>query len=184
MADRLLVEFCSPTFAGIKTGSLFSVSYESREALHGEVRRLNRTLSGKGLRAVPLRLGKRRALIYIYRPGFLRRDLQNACAARLLSERGYTPWNSDLCVAQLIRQMARQKDFPHEIGLFLGYPPEDVEGFIEHRDKGCKCTGFWRVYGDRETAEKQFSRFRKCTDMYRRMIENGKPIEELIVAVG
>ena len=85
----------------------------------------------------------------------------------------------------LIRQLAREEEgFPHEIGLFLGYPPEDVEGFMKHKDSGCKCTGFWRVYGDETAALKTFSKFRKCTDLYHRMLEKGKPIEELIVKVG
>ena len=32
-------------------------------------------------------------------------------------------------------------EFPHEVGLFLGYPPEDVKGFIDHRANNFKCAG-------------------------------------------
>ena len=31
--------------------------------------------------------------------------------------------------------------FPHEIGLFLGYPEEDVQGFIEIREKIVSVVG-------------------------------------------
>lgn len=50
----------------------------------------------------------------------------------------------------------RTKDFPHEIGLFLGYPLEDVQGFIENRAEGYKCVGCWKVYGDEEYAKQEF----------------------------
>lgn len=36
------------------------------------------------------------------------------------------------------------KNFPHEIGIFLGYPLDDVIGFIEH--KPYYLVGDWKVY--------------------------------------
>ena len=32
-------------------------------------------------------------------------------------------------------------EFPHEVGLFLSCPPEDVKGFIAHRANDFKCAG-------------------------------------------
>ena len=32
-------------------------------------------------------------------------------------------------------------ELPHEVGLFLSYPPEDVKGFIDHRANDFKCAG-------------------------------------------
>jgi hypothetical protein len=74
-----------------------------------------------------------------------------------------------------------QEDFPHEIGLFLGYPPEDVRGFMEHRGCGCKCVGCWKVYGDVQRAAELFARYQQCTDIYLHAWQNGKSIEELAV---
>ena len=48
--ERELVRFCAPTLAGLKTGSVFSVGYESEEELRAAMRSLNRRLRGKGLR--------------------------------------------------------------------------------------------------------------------------------------
>ena len=42
---------------------------------------------------------------------------------------------------------AEAADFPHEIGVFLGYPLEDVVGFIRHRGKCFTCCGCWKSYG-------------------------------------
>ena len=55
-----------------------------------------------------------------------------------------------------MRRLQRFEAFPHEIGLFLSYPPEDVRGFIEHKGHESKCDGCWKVYGDAERAKKTF----------------------------
>ncbi len=46
-------------------------------------------------------------------------------------QRMYAPRSS---ISERYRaHMEGKGDFPHEIGLLLGYPPEDVIGFIENR---------------------------------------------------
>ena len=83
---------------------------------------------------------------------------------------------------QLIKRMCADEEFPHEIGLFLGYPPEDVRGFIENGAENCKCVGCWKVYGNVEAAKKTFAKYKKCTDVYSRQQANGKSVERLTVA--
>lgn len=63
MSEELFVSQCAPTLAGVKTGSLFSCPYETREDVTAEVRRLNRALVPKGLRLLPLRYSEKRVLM-------------------------------------------------------------------------------------------------------------------------
>ena len=49
-------------------------------------------------------------------------------------------------------------DFPHEVGLFLGYPPGDVEGFRLNHGRNFKLCGLWKVYCDMEQATARFQR--------------------------
>ena len=74
-------------------------------------------------------------------------------------------------------------EFPHEVGLFLGYPPEDVKGFIDHRANGFKYAGLWKVYGDEARAEALFRKFKKCTQIYCERWQSGSNMDELAVAV-
>lgn len=182
LSEEWLVRNCAPTLAGLKTGSLFSCPCPRREALVQELRGLNHQLQGKGLRIVPLRLSTGRALVYLYRPRRLQLDMGHALARQLLRERGYDPEDSGRCVVQLMRRLRAGEEFPHEIGLFLGYPPEDVRGFIVHRAQDCKCVGCWKVYGDVEAARQQFSQFEKCTRIYCQQWRRGKDIRQLAVA--
>ena len=72
MSEELFVRLCAPTLAGMKTGNLFAMEYRNRQEVFQELRRFNRTLVPKGLRAVVLGFGTRRAQVYVYRPSRLR----------------------------------------------------------------------------------------------------------------
>ena len=68
------------------------------------------------------------------------------------------------------------------MGLFLSYPPEDVQGFIDHRACDFKCAGLWKVYGDERRAQRLFSRFKHCTEDYCARWQTGWDIDRLAVA--
>ena len=128
MSEELLVKQCAPTLAGIKTGSLFPCPCDDRESLLADIRRLNRLLVPKGLCLLPIRYRDDHALLYLYRPAELRRDLESGMARDILQKAGYRCDGCQRCVARLIRRFREEGEFPHEVGLFLSYPPEDVQG--------------------------------------------------------
>lgn len=180
MSEETLVQLCAPTLAGLKTGNLFAAAYHSPQEVRDQVRRLNRVLVPRGLRAMPMRYGKARALIYVYRPDRLQKDLMDEQAKSLLREQGYDGLAPAGCLSRLRQRLTQEPEFPHEIGLFLGYPPEDVRGFMEHRP--CKCVGCWKVYGDEAAARRQFAAYKSCTANYCRRRASGASLEGLTVA--
>ncbi len=181
MSHEMLIRCCAPTMACLKTGSMFTCAFDSREAMTDELRRLNRRLGGKGLRILPLRWRGGRALLYLYRPKLLERDLRDPLSRRLLSECGYTCGDAAVCIARLISRLRDSAGFPHEVGLFLGYPPADVDGFMHRKDE-CKLCGIWKVYDDVESATRQFARCRHCTEIYLRRYADGCSLDRLAVA--
>lgn len=183
MSEEHLINNCAPTLAGLKTGSLFICPYESGAAVRDYVRRMNRQLSPKGLRLVPLRYSEKRVMLYLYRPGLLHRDLQHETAGRHLRCQGYDTRCCGKCLRRLKCRLAGQESFPHEIGFFLGYPPEDVEGFIVKGPSSGKGTGLWKVYGDLGAAEKRFRQLDCCTRAYRQLWETGRSLDRLAVSL-
>lgn len=183
MSEEILIRLCSPTLAGLKTGSLVSCSFNSRKEILCDIRALNRELVPKGLCILPLRYADARVLIYLFRPSQLKQDLSDSEAARLLTEVGYQNTKSEQCILELMHRLSESKEFPHEIGLFLSYPPEDVRGFIENHAGNFKCVGFWKVYGDEDKAKSRFAQYRKCTNIYCRQWACGKTIAQLAVPV-
>ena len=104
-------------------------------------------------------------------------------ASELLRQAGYGDESCERCVARLVCRFRESSEFPHEVGLFLSYPPEDVKGFINHCAGGFKCAGLWKVYGDEEKARSLFEKYRKCTEIYCTLWQSGLKLEQLAVAV-
>ncbi len=183
MSDETVIRCCAPTLARIKTGSLFNCPFSSREEMISAMLYLNRELRDKGVRAVPLRWQGGKCLVYLYRPKMLERDLENPAARKLLQECGYRGSGTGECLSCLIRRLRDLEDFPHEIGLFLGYPPADVDGFM-HRRESCKLKGLWKVYENEDCARQLFERYRRCTEEYLRQHALGFGLNRLCVRSG
>ena len=176
MSEEAMARNCAPTLAGIKTGNLFSYPYASITEMREAVRSWNRRLRRKGIRVLPLQYRNRHALIYIYRPAQLSEDLHDASAREILRHCGYEPDRTGRCIARLMQRLKESDGFPHEIGLFLGYPPEDVAGYIQNRACNYKCVGCWKVYGDEEKCRRLFEQYKQCTRHYESCLANGADI--------
>ena len=183
MTEEILVQCCAPTLAGLKTGSLFSCPYSDQGALQTDIRRLNQTLSSRGMRILPLRYVKTHVLVSVFRPELLQQDLKDKKASAILKKAGYEDLGVYRCIRCLIERLRQSQDFPHEIGLFLSYPPEDVQGFIDNKAQNYKCIGYWKVYGDEDKARRIFEIYKKCTDTYCRQYRAGCGLVRLAVAV-
>ena len=186
MSEENIVEYCAPTLAGIKTANLFSCAYHDKSEVMEDVKRVNNVLVKKGIIAIPIRYSNHRVLMYVFRPSFLEKDLCDEDTVKILSELGYEMGSVNSCVIKLRKRLADVTcgdDFPHEIGLFLGYPPEDVRGFIKHKGECSKCVGCWKVYGDVKKAVDTFDRYTKCTEEFKKRFSAGVELERLAVAI-
>lgn len=182
MLDGFLIRHSAPTLAGLKTASLFWYPWESREELNHAVNSWQEIFREKGLRLVVLRVHRQRALLYLYRVKNLEQDLSRQKTRAMLAKEGYFYETAEQAISILKKRIQESRDFPHEVGLFLGYPQEDVQGFIENQGKNCKYCGCWKVYCNECDAKKAFCRFKKCAAVYEKMFLNGKPVRQLIVA--
>ena len=181
MSSELLIRHCSPTLANLKTANMFNCEFASREELNSDLKHWNQVFSKKGLRIIPLRVRNNHCLVYVFRPSKLCEDLENAEAKHILSERGYTSTNPNKCLAELKKKLLSDGEFPHEIGLFLGYPALDVDGFIKDRKEGCKLVGTWKVYGNLNEAKRTFAKFNKCSKLYYEQFLKGRTVDKLTV---
>lgn len=199
MLDRYLIEHCSPTLASLKAGSLFSCKCTSEDAPEQWIAEWNEALRSRGLSLRLMRRTDSSALIYIFRKSALEKTLGNREISEFLRSFGYEgcelcegctadSCHLENCLKHLedrINKISGCSDmsFPHEIGLFLGYPLADVKGFIRHKGRSCKHIGTWKVYGDVLSAKKTFAKFSKCSDMYNKLWKSGRrSIMQLTVA--
>ena len=124
----MLIDHCSPTLASLKCGSLFSIRPEDMAYTMREARALSDELAPKGLAIRVIDVGDGRALCYLYRPCQLCRMLACEKEAAFLTEQGYPYLTVEDAVDLLCARLSQGGAFPHEIGLFLGYPIDDPFG--------------------------------------------------------
>lgn len=182
MLEKMIIEHCAPTLAGIKTANMFSFKYSLASTLYAELEAANQKLNKKGVYIEILTLCPQRALIYVYRRQKLQEDLSEVGVKRLLWWNGYRGEDLSEHLAYLKKRIAQNDTFPHEVGVFLGYPLHDVVGFIEHKGKNYKCYGFWKVYDNEIETLKLFQKFKKCTEVYLRVFATGRSITQMTVA--
>ena len=186
--ETVMIEQCAPVLAGLKPAGLFR--YETRDCadLARRVCSWNEQLNGKGLRVRVMKGCARthRFLIYVYREAQLSAVLADRAVQEFLRQEGYQlPAEQEQTGAllnQLSRRLCCQAEFPHEIGVFLGYPLPDVVGFIENRGQNFTCCGCWKSYGEPAAARRRFDQLSKCTAVYLRLFHSGTPIARLTVA--
>lgn len=82
------------------------------------------------------------------------------------------------CVYKNSKKRLNTNNFPHEIGVFLGYPLDDVIGFIEH--KPFYLVGDWKVYQNVKEAQKQFDLFKQTKEKMLNQIHLGYELAQII----
>ena len=180
--ERVLLTHCAPTLAGLKCANLVRLT-GPRAELEAAAQAWKATLAPRGVHVRTARWDGDSALLYLYREGHLRREWEKPGAADFLRRHGYEPGAAvQENVELLLRRIARRPCFPHEIGLFLGYPLEDVQGFIENCGKNYRLCGCRKVYGDPQAALRCFARYEKCARVYLQCYQNGHSLSRLTVA--
>lgn len=181
MLECALIHHGSPTLARLKTGSLFTVTVDDEAMLLAELNRINALLHPKGVMLTVMRSRPGWALLYLYREQSLADTLAQRDVQAFLAENGYHAFTPDDALTVLRTRLTDSDSFPHEIGVFLGYPLADVIGFIKNAGQNCLCTGCWKAYTNECEAMRTFARFRKCRDVYTRLFAQGFPLSRLTV---
>lgn len=201
--ERKLVHHCTPTFAALKPANLFSCPFEQplaekprgedggrsgacQESLTDALSAARQKLDPHGVRIEILARRATSSLIYVYRPNLLKQSINQERVAAYLTQEGYDVSSLSSCITRLYQriggtdlksQITGNCSFPHEIGFFLGYPYEDVIGFIENRGENFLCSGCWKVYAKERDAQTCFCCYKNCTVMYESLFDEGVGIE-------
>lgn len=108
----------------------------------------------------------------------LEKNLSYCMIQEFLNQYGYGSY----CIQDaLIHLKHRLKDneFPHEIGIFLGYPLYDVKGFIQDKNQ-YKILGYWKVYGNIKNSQRLFYRYDCCQKTLSDKLSQGESLFQII----
>ena len=162
---------CSPVIKGIKPSNLLMLrDYGAAEGWW----LVRRALWGTNLEAKCLYGTSQTSMWLVYRRDLLSAQLGGEAQKQFLETYGYRTGSLQILLGRLSARLGSYKrgerEFPHELGVFLGYPMEDVLGFISHKGKDSICTGYWKVYGNEAQARRLFALYDDArADVFRRM---------------
>ena len=168
---------CAPVISGIKISNLLTIPAKS-------LRELSVVLKKTELSFRILYPGRERLVILIFREAKLRENLAREEVMAFIYKCGYETSNISkifpVFVKRYMRYMELKQDFPHELGLFLGYPIEDVEGFIKENGKNYLYSGYWKVYKDTELKIRLFKDYERVQTEIVRLLYEGLDIMDII----
>lgn len=161
---------CAPVLADLKVSNLLITQVQYVPNIRQIAHRL-------GLSCFVLTRVKKRVTLLLYRAEKLLAYLAQEEVSSFLAEMGYDEYD----LSEQLRHFRNRyqtyltsgTDFPHEMGLFLGYPVADVRGFIQNKGEHFLYTGYWKVYENLEEKKDLFQRFEEAREyLVRRVLSN------------
>ncbi|MBP3610963.1 MAG: DUF3793 family protein [Lachnospiraceae bacterium] len=168
---------CAPLLAGLKLSNLLIIPETVEEEL-------SEVLSGTEFCSYCLSWHGDKVIYLLYRSRELLEYLEEPEVQRLLGELDYASLDLrellEVVSERYTAHLSGQAEFPHELGLLLGYPAIDVRGFMEHRGKDFLYSGYWKVYGNLKETLRLFQKFGKAREYFVRMVAAGYSIAEVV----
>ncbi|WP_270819728.1 DUF3793 family protein [[Eubacterium] hominis] len=179
--EELLAMYCAPVLKFKKIANMFHVNREQFIHLNKLIKIFKSKLQKFEIDFYLFQIDSQLITVYVYRKKALLLHLSNSTIKLFLAKYGY-PLSNDL--AELFKylnyRLNSENGYPHEIGIFLGFPLNDVKGFILNYP--CYHVGYWKVYSNVENAIQLFKQFDKCRDELLNGIYSGRRIENLLMA--
>lgn len=148
-----------------------------------ELARISMKLHNTNISLIILCTCKKRHLVMVYRAKELEEHLRSKEVSDYLREFGY---RRDDFISNLIRLHQRMngfynkmKEFPHEVGVFLGYPICDIKGFLENRGERYLHSGYWKIYGNLEETRKKFLSYDEAREIAIDEFLSGRELESI-----
>ena len=164
---------CSLVLSGIKPSNLLIYSNHCEGCISEE-------LKNTGAEHLKLYTGSKESVSIIFNREKLEKALLDEENRKFIKQYGYEDFSVNSVIEKLAGRYTEFKEgraeFPHEMGIVLGYPLEDVSGFIENNGKNYLYSGYWKVYKNAEEKIRLFKTYKDIKKYFVEQIENGKQI--------
>lgn len=178
--EKKIAFHMAPSLLGIKCANLVSLN-QTEFNLPEHLKRFNDKVSVKGLKLKMLCTHHHKTLILLYNEILLKKQLSDRKNLEILKKYGYSEsMTLNETLSQLATRIQSEEQFPHEIGVFLGYPADDILGFIKNKGENYMFCGYWKVYSDAERAKRIFLNYDKCRNFLCNKLNQGYNIYQAL----
>lgn len=172
-----LVLQCAPLIVGLKMSNLFIIQNE-------HISKMYRLLKESRISYYVFLVTEKMSTLFLYDREKLENFLSKKQIRLFFREEGYLDFDLQKVLFRFRCQYrlywSGKRDFPHELGLLLGYPIEDVNGFILNKGKKSLYTGYWKVYDDVQGKKELFRMYELAKETLIQLVFNGISIAEII----
>lgn len=161
---NILIYNIVPVICGYKCASLITFSNKNKN-----MNKLWKTHKDEFLRNINLKYyelvqTEEIYTVLFYAENKLRNIIEDSDVRDFLKELGY---KNNFTLLKYLDKLRNRFDegCPHEMGIFLGIPLEDVKGFINNDGKKYLYCGYWKVYSHIKKALITFENYNKAKEM-------------------
>lgn len=161
---KYILFLLAPVVSGLKPASTITLKKNKKEYLIW-IKHKENFLNKIDLKYIVLRENEDAIILLIYSKNKLKEIIEKVEVVEFLTNLGYKiKGNIDITLNSLV---CRYKKFhcPHELGIFLGIPLDDVKDFIECSDKKCLLCGYWKVFNNFDSAIEIFDSYNKAREI-------------------
>ena len=174
-----VVTQCAPVLKGVKISNLITMK-------PGGWRKIRAYLKKSRIICIPLYADAEKEVLFLYRYEQLERHLKNREVREFLRGCGYESFEVASVLVRLRRRYRLyagiSKEFPHELGVLLGYPVGDVQGFIDNRGENSLTSRYWKVYQNPKEAERIFDLYDRVKEQALKEIMCGQSLSHVAVS--
>lgn len=174
-----VVTQCAPVLKGVKISNLITMK-------PGGWRKIRAYLKKSRIICIPLYADAEKEVLFLYRYEQLERHLKNREVREFLRSCGYESFEVASVLVRLRRRYQLyagiSKEFPHDLGVLLGYPVGDVQGFIDNRGENSLTSRYWKVYQNPKEAEKIFDLYDRVKEQALKEIMCGRTLSHVAVS--
>lgn len=164
--DKYMLFLLAPVVSGFKPSSTITLKKKSKEYLIW--RNYKKTFMNKiDLDYIVLREDENAIILLIYSEEKLKKVISSKKIKMFLIKLGYTI-NLNFNIKDILNVLVYRYEkihCPHELGIFLGIPLDDVIDFMECNEKKCLICGYWKVFNDFDNAVEIFNNYNKSKEI-------------------
>jgi hypothetical protein len=168
---------CAPLIARLKISNLLNIR-------NSDFATVKRIIAGSDISWYVLLQSEDKLTILLYHEESLKNYLESQEVKNAFFKFGYRHIQLDCILKEFCvryeRHMLNKGEFPHEMGLLLGYPVEDVIGFVDNKGKDSLYTGYWKVYGNKDKKLRLFDSFESAKERLIKLLSCGVSMIDII----
>lgn len=176
-AETQLVLQCAPLIMGLKISNMFTIN-------NSQLRRIKNLLQGSRIKLYVLCTKDEKTTVFLYNEELLARHLEKKKIREFMRHYGYhfcEPEYVLFCFQRRYRSYrVGESVFPDELGILLGYPLEDVEGYIKNEGRDALYIGYWKVYDKVQAKKEIFRMYELSRETLLMLMGKGMKMSEII----